>query len=348
MRGARAILAAATLVAFGQTGCAAVFRDRRPTVHVESEPAGGRVTMPALAASSSSPASTTPLDVAVPRSGITEVRVQLAGFEEHHGSVRKHVNGWWLTADLATCIVPVLLCVPLLVDAISGAWVDVDRTYTARLVPRGLVAGVEAYGPRATAQAPAPAAAAPAASVSAVSGMTESERKASARAAYLEGLDLQARGNTAEALARFQLAQRLFDAPTHLLHIAQCLALTGKLVEAQETYELLLHRELPPGAPEPFRLAVEAGKVELTALRPRIPTLRIEVKPSPSTLRNLAVSMNQRPLPNEVLGIARPINPGAYRVTATAWGAPPARPVDVELNEREAKTVELQLGRQVR
>ena len=37
-----------------------------------------------------------------------------------------------------------------------------------------------------------------------------------------------------EALRRFEAAQSLFDAPTHLLHIAECQALTGKLVEAQE------------------------------------------------------------------------------------------------------------------
>jgi hypothetical protein len=177
------------------------------------------------------------------------------------------------------------------------------------------------------------------------SSMSDSERKASARASYLEGLDLQAKGNHAEALVRFQTAQKLFDAPTHLLHIAQCLASSGKLVEARETYETLAHRALAPGAPEPFRDAVDTGKRELDELQPRIPTLRIEVKPSPPTLRNLAVSMNQTPLPNEVLGIARPMNPGTYRVTASAWGIAPSRPVDVLLVERDAKTIELRLGR---
>ena len=47
--------------------------------------------------------------------------------------------------------------------------------------------------------------------------------------------------------SRFQYAQRMFDAPTHLLHIAQCLVATGKLVEAQETYETLTHHELAHG-----------------------------------------------------------------------------------------------------
>jgi hypothetical protein len=348
MRGA-VLIAAAKLLgvcgALGSLGCAAVFRDGKSPVRVESDPAGASV-------DAKEGAGATPLVVPVPRSGITELRVTMPGFEEHHGLVRKRVNGWWLTLDLATCIVPVMLCVPLFVDAVSGAWYDVDEKYRAHLLPLGtaLTPGYGADGsvyvtrrPTAapttvtatTAVVPAPAA---------TSTMSDSERKASARAAYQEGMDLQAQ-KSPDALARFQYAQRLFDAPTHLLHIAECLVVSGKLVEAQETYETLTHRELPADAPAPFREAVEAGKRELADLQPRIPTLRIEVKPSPSTLRNLTLSLNGRPVPNEVIGIARPVNPGAYRITATAWGIPPSKEVTVTLAEKDARTVEVKLGR---
>lgn len=318
-------------------GCAAVFRESHPTMHVESDPSGAL----GMVKGATPTTTATPFDVQVPRAGISEVRVKQEGFEDHHGSVRKHVNGWWLTADLSTCILPVLLCVPLLVDAISGAWIDVEPAYTARLAPLQPMRSLPATPAPGLPPGPGPAPAAP----SPVGSMSESERKSSARAAYLEGMELQVQGNHAEALGRFQYAQKVFDAPTHLLHIAQCLAATGKLVEAQETYETLARRELPPDAPGPFRESVEGGKRELSELRPRIPTLRIEVKPAPSTLRNLAVSMNGKPLPNEVLGIARPVNPGAYRLTATAWGIAPAPPATVQLAERDATTVELKLGK---
>jgi hypothetical protein len=357
MRGLTLIAAArlaGALGAFGALGasfgCAAVFRDGKTPVRVESDPAGASV-----AAKEGSGAA--PLDVAVPRSGITELRVTMPGFEEHHGVVRKRVNGWWLTLDLTTCIVPVLLCVPLFVDAISGAWFDVEERYRARLMPLG-TALVPSYGadgsvyvlrrplPSAPPSAP-PSSSAPAAVPASVpaSTMSESERKASARAAYQEGMELQAQRTWSDALSRFQYAQRLLDAPTHLLHIAQCLVATGKLVEAQETYETLTHHELTAGAPQPFRVAVETGKRELDELQPRIPTLRIEVKPSPSTLRNLTLSLNGRPVSNEVIGIARPVNPGLYRITATAWGIPPAKEVNVTLAEKDARTVEVKLGR---
>ncbi len=356
MRGA-VLIAAAKLfglcAALGSFGCAAVFRDGKSPVRVESDPAGANV-------EAKEGAGATPFDVPVPRSGITELRVSMPGFEEHHGLVRKRVNGWWLTLDLATCIVPVMLCVPLLVDAVSGAWYDVDEKYRARLLPLG-TALVPSYGadgsvyvmrrpttPSTTVAAPTAVATAPAAVPAAAPGLTstmsDSERKASARAAYQEGMELQTQ-KSPDALARFQYAQRLFDAPTHLLHIAECLVVSGKLVEAQETYETLTHRELAADAPAPFREAVEAGKRELADLQPRIPTLRIEVKPSPSTLRNLTLSLNGRPVSNEVIGIARPVNPGAYRITATAWGIPPSKEVNVMLAEKDARSVEVKLGR---
>ena len=133
MRGATLIAAARHVgllsvcsVTFGSLGCAAVFRDSKSPVHVESDPPGATV-----AAKEGTGA--TPFDVPVPRSGITELRVTMPGFEEHHALVRKRVNGWWLTLDLATCIVPMLLCVPLFVDADQRSVVRRGEKYRARL-----------------------------------------------------------------------------------------------------------------------------------------------------------------------------------------------------------------------
>ncbi len=173
--------------------------------------------------------------------------------------------------------------------------------------------------------------------------MSEGERKAAARAAYMEGVSLQDKGNPAEALARFEAAQKLFDAPTHLLHIAECQALTGKLVEASETYETLARKPLGKDAPDAFVQAQEQGKAELQQLRPRIPTMRITVKPEPQSLQNLQISVNDKQMPTELVGIARPVNPGTYRLTATATGWATATPVDADLKEKEQKSVELAL-----
>lgn len=79
--------------------------------------------------------------------------------------------------------------------------------------------------------------------------MSEAERKSAARAAFAEGVDFQERRDCVQALSQLETAQRLFDAPTHLLHIAQCQAQPGRLVEAQESYAKLAHMTLDPKAP---------------------------------------------------------------------------------------------------
>src|SRR5262249_52363266 len=90
--------------------------------------------------------------------------------------------------------------------------------------------------------------------------------------------------------------------------------------EASETYETLEHKSLPAGSPDAFVQAQETGKAELAALRPRIPTLRVLVKPEPQKLPNLQITMDDRQMPGDIAGIARPINPGTYRLSASATG----------------------------
>lgn len=174
--------------------------------------------------------------------------------------------------------------------------------------------------------------------------MSEGEKKAAARAAYQAGVQLQDQGKPAEALVKFEGAQKLYDAPTHLLHIAECQALLGKLVEASETYQSMIVKPLPPGSPEVFQQAVDQAKAEAPALRARIPTLKVTVKPPPNTLQGLSIYVNDKTMPNELIDIARPVNPGSYRVSAQAANGYATRgPVDFELREKENKTLDLEL-----
>jgi hypothetical protein len=50
-------------------------------------------------------------------------------------------------------------------------------------------------------------------------------------------------------------------------------------------------------------------------------------------------------MPSELVGIARPVNPGPYKITATAWGIAAAKPVEITLAEGEKKTADLKLGK---
>jgi hypothetical protein len=316
-------IGALIVLSLSLTGCAAVFRGSKGHVRIESTPPT------AQAAIDDHTLGPTPAEIEVKRKGSTHVSLTKAGFEEHKGAIRKHMNVPWLLLDLGTCIFT--FCIPLVIDAVSGAWYDVDRIYIAELKPA--LPGAASSTPAQSTSSPTAATPAP--------SMSESERKATARAAYQEGVKLQDDGKCPEALPRFEAAQKLFSAPTHLLHIAQCQAATGKLVEASETYETLVRTPASKDA-EAFRAAIDEGKAELTALRPRIPTLRITVIPALTTVANAVVKSNGVQVPLEVVGIARPVNPGHYTVTVWAPGFKEARG-EVDVGESTPKAIELRL-----
>ncbi|MFO0742850.1 MAG: PEGA domain-containing protein [Labilithrix sp.] len=315
--------------------CAAVFRGSKEHVRIESTPAG------AEASFGPRKLGATPVEVDVERSGTTQVTLVKQGYEDSFGTMNKGINPAWVTIDVLTCIIPVCLCIPILIDAISGAWYDVPERYSATMKTGTSKTLAEASGlPTPTVKPAGSGSAAPVGGPP--PGMSESEKKATARAAYLDGVAMQEKNNCAEALSRFETAQKYFPAPTHQLHMAQCQASTGKLVEAQETYESLVHATLEKGAPDAFKQAQDDGQKELTALRPRIPTLRVTVSPDAKTLSQLIVKSNGNPYPNELLGIARPTNPGKYKVTAWAAGYKEAT-AEVDVAEASPKVVELKL-----
>lgn len=174
--------------------------------------------------------------------------------------------------------------------------------------------------------------------------LSDAERKAAARAAFAEGVQLQEHNDCAGALPRFEVAERMYDAPTHLLHIAQCQASNGRLVEAQESYATLEHLTLNAQAPAAFREAQEAAHAEGSRLKPRIPTLRITANPPAESLKNLTIQINGTQLPPDLVGVARPINPGRYRVTMTA-GPGRSGKGEVEIKEGETKSIEVRLSK---
>jgi len=172
--------------------------------------------------------------------------------------------------------------------------------------------------------------------------LSEAERKAAARSLFTQGTKDQDAGRPAEALVLFQKAQKLYDAPTHLLHIAQCQVLTGKLVDAAETYETLKRVQLAPGAPEVFVQAKAQAEADLPSVRARIPNLKIDLTPKPERLQNLQVIVNDVLLPGELVGVARPVNPGVAKIVARADGYA-STTLEVTIREKETRSVALSL-----
>lgn len=320
--------------------CAAVFRGSKEHVRIESTPVG------AEASFGPRKLGATPVEVDVDRNGSTQVTLVKQGYEDSFGTMNKGINPAWVTIDVLTCIIPVCLCIPILIDAISGAWYDVPERYSATMKAGSSKILAEASGiPTPTVKpAGSTGTATPPPVGGPPPGMSDSERKATARAAYLDGIAMQEKNNCAEALSRFETAQKYYPAPTHQLHIGQCQSQTGKLVEAQETFESLVHATLEKGAPDAFKQAQDDGQKELTALRPRIPTLRVAITPEAKSLSQLIIKSNGNPYPNELLGIARPTNPGHYKITAWAAGYKEAT-AEVDVAEASPKVIELKLAK---
>jgi hypothetical protein len=161
-----------------------------------------------------------------------------------------------------------------------------------------------------------------------------------ARDLFDKGLELQQKGRWAEALLAFQRAQVLFSAPTNMLHIAQCLAQLGRLIEAEETYHGLASLALPKDAPAPFVAAATQGAAELQQVQALIPKLRIEV--TPSGIANLTVTLDQQPVNLLLLDTDRLVDPGSHTVKALAPGYAPKEAV-FTVREKEARVVVLAL-----
>lgn len=172
--------------------------------------------------------------------------------------------------------------------------------------------------------------------------LSEAERKATARTLFADGAKAQDAGKYADALVLFEKAQKLYDAPTHLLHIAQCQVMLGKLVQAAETYETLKRAQLGPGAPEVFVQAKAQAEAELPGIRARIPTLKVELSPKPDQLKNLQLVVNDVIIPTELVGVGRPVNPGPAKIVARADGYKDAQ-LEVALKEKETRSVSLAL-----
>src|ERR1035437_10072658 len=104
--------------------------------------------------------------------------------------------------------------------------------------------------------------------------VSDADRKA-ARDLYNDGYQLQQAGKNAEALDRYQRSLAVYPAPTTALHVAQCKAALGKLVEAAEDYRAIAGTTLPAGSPAAFQQAKDQAVIELGQVEPRIPHVKI-------------------------------------------------------------------------
>jgi hypothetical protein len=183
---------------------------------------------------------------------------------------------------------------------------------------------------------------------SARADLSEGEKKNLARTLFNEGVKLQESGKPADvpaALAKFEAAQKYYAAPTIMLHLAECQALTGRLIDASESYNTLAKWKIDDKDPPLFLQAQQQGAGEAAGVKARIPTVTVTVNPAVNTLQNLQITFNDKPMPPELIGVAHQMDPGTYRVAAYANGYLLKEPSgDVVIKEKEQKTIGIVLA----
>jgi hypothetical protein len=164
--------------------------------------------------------------------------------------------------------------------------------------------------------------------------------RASARAAAQEGLKAYQEGRFQDAADLCARAEAFMHAPTHLLLLARAQTKLGHLVEAQEAYFRIKREHLPPDAPRPFVEAQMAASDEQAALAPRVPTLKVTVEGAAT--KDVTLTVDGQPVKNELIGLARPVNPGQHTLLAHAPSAE-SDPASVTVREGGSQSITLTL-----
>lgn len=148
----------------------------------------------------------------------------------------------------------------------------------------------------------------------AAAAQPDAETRNAARELARRGDALMRKHQCAQAVDLFRRAYSLVPAPTIELLRGRCLVELGRLIEAVESYETVIHTALAPDAPDAFRQAVTDARGELEALRPRVPHVKIVVSgPGADTA---GVRIDGKALPRALVGVPAPIDPGPHEIDA--------------------------------
>ncbi|HLV64275.1 MAG TPA: hypothetical protein VKY73_00615 [Polyangiaceae bacterium] len=170
--------------------------------------------------------------------------------------------------------------------------------------------------------------------------------RTAARELAIEGMNAFEAGDYAGALDRFQRAHALYAAPSLSVMEARCLVRLGRWVEALDRYEATQRARLEPNAPEAYKRAVADAVKESDDLRPRVPRLIISVTGTGPKKSPMAVRLDGRELPDALVGVALPVDPGRHELSLHAADHSPATRA-VTLEEGEHETIVLEPGPRV-
>ena len=124
--------------------------------------------------------------------------------------------------------------------------------------------------------------------------------------------------------------------PTLAFYAGKCLEKLGRLVEAEERFLDATRDPVDPVAPHSVKAAVVDADKARRALLPRIPSVLIALQPP---LPDAQVTLDGKPVPPAMLGVKRPIDPGAHSVQVQRYGGVASRQFSIQ--EGESTTITL-------
>lgn len=141
---------------------------------------------------------------------------------------------------------------------------------------------------------------------------------AAARALAVDGVKLAQAGQCKDAIDKLDRSQKLRHSPIVLGHLGECQIGLGKWVEGSESLRKLLRDPLPPDATPNVEQAYQRAAATLKEIKPRIPTVTILVKAARDA--TLSLKLDGAMIPDTVVGVALPTDPGEHTVEVEAPG----------------------------
>jgi hypothetical protein len=159
--------------------------------------------------------------------------------------------------------------------------------------------------------------------------------RSAARTLGYSGVEAYQAGDYVTASERLEKAYRVLQVPSLALWSARALTKLGRLVEAAERYRDALRLSPEGGDVDVQKRAQTEATSELETLKPRVPVLIIELTGAEPREVSLVID-GLRSTP-ELIGEARPTNPGQHRVVLRRGSEEMVR--EVSLTEGQQETV---------
>jgi len=162
-------------------------------------------------------------------------------------------------------------------------------------------------------------------------------QKAAAESLFDDGLKAMKSGHFAEACPKLEESERIDPAVGTLLYLGECYEKMGRTASAWATFREAASAAQAQGETERTRVAASRAD----RLQPSLSKLTLKVVPETAQLPTLRVTRDNVSVAKTLFGVAIPVDPGRYRIVASADGYQ-SHEVEIEvLANGDSKSLEI-------